>query len=680
MQRARLLQHDRTDPQPARRFCLIIKVGTSLSDTRLRVRGASPCPADKRSIMIFNFINLTNLGFDMARTAYAVRTALAACFAFTFAWYIGLEHPQWAAMTVWATSQPTRGHLLEKSFFRLLGTIAGTIVGVALVHYLTPQPMVLVLCFALWVGICTFVGYLQKTFIAYGCFLGGYTAGMIAFLDTAHPEAIFLVGIDRLATIVLGIIAATVVGYLFTGYARSDILRNRILGLLAELFEKLGSSPSGLSPEDEREVLSRLSAIDGELDQYATGSVQRHKRIYAMRGVLIAAVSLILSAKSRATVLPQQLTADEICEACELLRHGNLPEIIAHLSFIQALDQEDDSPAERLYSALLRLNEIELKPLGTLTSPKTAHIILHRDWTGAVEAGLRATLCLLAVGSIWAYSQSQMVGYILLGIGTMLALFSNLERPASSMRTVFVGQCYGVIAALLCRWVLWPLAESEWQMILLTLPVMLIAPLLIGHNKTTSSSFDYNMVSNLLLWPEWPMTETFDVSVLHGLAVLSTPIIALYAFKYMFPATIARKVDVLIGILARELEGLAADEKALSKRLTWQARFYHRTLVLMRQVDISKRHSDRAHHITSAFFTMGQLVMRIRQLLSTDDLSAAQRRALRVALLRMQAVSCKPEVLPLLLSSAASLFEGADQLLLNEAAKSAETLSDVLKA
>jgi hypothetical protein len=345
------------------------------------------------------------------------------------------------------------------------------------------------------------------------------------------------------------------------------------------------------------------------------------------------------------------------------------------LSFLQVSDGEDDSPAQRLYAALSRLNEIEQQPLGTLTSPKAPHIILHKDWIGALEAGLRVAICLFAVGLLWVYSQSQMIGYVLLGIGTMLALFSNLDRPAFSMRLVFVGQFYGVIAALICRWVLWPMADSEWQMILLTLPVLFI-----GHNKTTSSSFDYNMVSNLLLWPEWPMTETFTTSVLHGLAVLSTPIIALYAFKYMFPATMARRVDNLIALLARELASLASDEKALSKRLTWQARFYHRTLVLMRQVDISKHHVHRAHHITSAFFTLGQLVMRARQLLASDDLSVKQKRALRVSLLRIQAISEKPAQLPRLLRTAAPLFSANDQILFGEAATSADTLTEVLKA
>jgi uncharacterized membrane protein YccC len=51
------------------------------------------------------------------------RTAIAACLALVLARLIGLEYPQWSAMTIWASSQPLRGQLLERSFFRMAGTV-----------------------------------------------------------------------------------------------------------------------------------------------------------------------------------------------------------------------------------------------------------------------------------------------------------------------------------------------------------------------------------------------------------------------------------------------------------------------------------------------------------------------------------------------------------------------------
>src|SRR5690554_5943688 len=76
---------------------------------------------------------LVKLGFDIPRLHFAMRTALASGLAMALAWMLGLEHPQWSAMTVWAISQPVRGMLLEKSLFRGLGTIVGTLFGVVLV-------------------------------------------------------------------------------------------------------------------------------------------------------------------------------------------------------------------------------------------------------------------------------------------------------------------------------------------------------------------------------------------------------------------------------------------------------------------------------------------------------------------------------------------------------------------
>src|SRR5690606_22755459 len=65
---------------------------------------------------------MARLGFDVAALPFTLRTALAACAALLLGWLMGLDHAQWAAMTVWATSQPLRGQIFEKSLFRMAGT------------------------------------------------------------------------------------------------------------------------------------------------------------------------------------------------------------------------------------------------------------------------------------------------------------------------------------------------------------------------------------------------------------------------------------------------------------------------------------------------------------------------------------------------------------------------------
>ena len=95
----------------------------------------------------------SRFGFEWPRLAFGFRTALAACLALLLAWLAGLEHPQWSGMTVWAASQPLRGHLLEKSAARLAGTIIGVLFGLALMRVSHGDAMVLVIGISLWIGL-----------------------------------------------------------------------------------------------------------------------------------------------------------------------------------------------------------------------------------------------------------------------------------------------------------------------------------------------------------------------------------------------------------------------------------------------------------------------------------------------------------------------------------------------
>lgn len=57
---------------------------------------------------------MQRFGFDSDRLRFAMITACASILALFIAKYFGLTHPQWAAMTVWASAQPWRENLLEK--------------------------------------------------------------------------------------------------------------------------------------------------------------------------------------------------------------------------------------------------------------------------------------------------------------------------------------------------------------------------------------------------------------------------------------------------------------------------------------------------------------------------------------------------------------------------------------
>ncbi|WP_346899713.1 FUSC family protein [uncultured Roseibium sp.] len=578
---------------------------------------------------------LSAYGFDPARLAFAFRTAIAASIAFVLGWLMGLEHPQWAAMTVWAASQPTRGQLWEKSLFRVLGSVVGTAVGIGLVVAMQIHPALLIVGLAAWVGACTYVGNLQRGFAAYGTVLAGYTAAMVALLDAAHPDHVLSLGGDRLATVLTGVAVATLIGSLFAPAMATGRLRQSVLELLSEMLSNAASTAQ--APHERGRLLAELAAVEESLDPHGAGSLRSRQTIRSTRTLLIAATPLLLwthgdrqpagfrgcLAEAAAAIAGQDLAAARRALKAATTLDGVSPRFIDTLQALEsALEAWHDRPEP--------------------AKARPARAILHRDWVGAREAGLRAFGALMVFGILWLATGWSVGAFMLLGLSVMISLFSTFENPSRMMRSVFVGQLLGVVGALALRWLVWPYAQAEWQMILLALPFILIGPLLIGHNKTVAVSFDYNMVLMLMSQPHWPLTGTFDASLAAGFAVAAAPLAAMLAYLTIYPANLRRRIDTVREAMLHDLHDLAADPKALDHRLHWQARLYHRILRLIRLSGRSARAQDEAESAALAVLNLGHTAMWCHRISRDETKSAAERRFARSLLARLSQNALKP--------------------------------------
>src|SRR6185295_942936 len=80
------------------------------------------------------------------------------------AFWAGLDDPRWSFLTVFVVSQPDRGLVLAKSFYRILGTIAGVLVTIALVFGLAQYGELFVAAVAVWVCFCNFAARAVRNF------------------------------------------------------------------------------------------------------------------------------------------------------------------------------------------------------------------------------------------------------------------------------------------------------------------------------------------------------------------------------------------------------------------------------------------------------------------------------------------------------------------------------------
>ncbi|WP_226624809.1 FUSC family protein [Alloyangia pacifica] len=609
------------------------------------------------------------LGFDRARFVFSLRTALAACLALVIAWLLGLEHPQWAGMTVWAASQPMRGQLLEKGLFRFAGTVIGTLAGIGLILAMQVHPALLVIGLALWVGLCTGLANLARGFIAYGTVLAGYTAAMVALLDVGHPENVWTLGADRMATVLVGVLSALVVGWLFAPAADGSALRRRIRGLLADLCDQLAAPAS--DPEAARQLISAMAAAEEALDPHAAGSLRSHRETRASRALLSTALSVLLWRRGQDRPELPESARLALSEAAAALRADDSAAAQAALERAAALPDISDT-LRPLVRALAdwRAPENRARPAAEDALP----VVLHRDWIGAREAAIRATGALLLFGALWQVTGFAAGAFLLLGMSIMISIFTTFENPIAMLPFVFLGQLMGASMALAIRWLIWPHASADWQLVAMILPFILLGGLLGTHDRGMKVSFDYNMVMLLLLHPTLPLTGDFGTSVMMALAVVAAPLAALVAYRTIYPPTLRRKQVTLAKMMLHDVAALAGDADALRHRAVWRARLYHRMLRLFRLTERSARAQRDALDSGLALLDLGHATMRAHEILAHPETPAAERRALKAALARLERLSETPARAEGALSRLARRATGADAEIFRHAARSAASL------
>src|SRR5436305_14325911 len=84
---------------------------------------------------------------------FAFKTFLAGLLALYLAFWLGLDEPRWALLTVYIVSQPESGLVLAKSFYRALGTAAGILVSTLLVFTFAQYGELFLPSLVLWTGI-----------------------------------------------------------------------------------------------------------------------------------------------------------------------------------------------------------------------------------------------------------------------------------------------------------------------------------------------------------------------------------------------------------------------------------------------------------------------------------------------------------------------------------------------
>jgi uncharacterized membrane protein YccC len=413
---------------------------------------------------------------------FALRTSAASLVALYLAFRLNLDDPKWAAMTVWIVAQGSRGASLSKSQYRIMGTLVGASVAVALTANFAQTPELFIPALGIWLGACTAVATGLRNFRAYGAVLAGYTAAIVAFDSVNAPRNVFDVATARVVYICLGIIAEAVFAALFAPGSPFSDVQARLSAFLRRTAEVCAGALRG---QDDTAAVQRLYAQALELDvaaEYAAAaSSSVRRRLGHFRTALVEALAQMAAAQSlrkHVSVHPgmDEAVLDDVSAFLDAVAEGHATDDagVAHLrAEVEIALAEESRKADGSMPRLFMLDRLDTL-LGAAhdarmserrfadenAPPLNLKFGFHIDHAAALQNGLRSFVALVAGSAVWVLTAwSSGPGFVTI-LAVVCALFATRPNPVAAGVGFLKGAVAAVLAAALCHFALLPVVTD----------------------------------------------------------------------------------------------------------------------------------------------------------------------------------------------------------------------------
>ena len=181
------------------------------------------------------------------------KSLLAIYIAAWLAMWLQLEQPSTTMITVSIVMHPHSGMVLAKSFYRVIGTLAGSLFGLALMSLFPQQRELFFLSLSLWVALCAGGATLYRNFMSYGFVLAGYTAAIVTLPAMNNPLGVFDSAVMRVSEVLLGILVAAVVSDLVWPERLRLLLRQNAQAQFNMFIDFVRDSTAGNLPRAQME-------------------------------------------------------------------------------------------------------------------------------------------------------------------------------------------------------------------------------------------------------------------------------------------------------------------------------------------------------------------------------------------------------------------------------------------
>ncbi|MBR0859976.1 FUSC family protein [Bradyrhizobium liaoningense] len=243
-------------------------------------------------------------GFPVSSWVFALRVWLAMLLALYVSFWLELESPSSAALTVAVLELPTRGQGMEKAGYRLLATALGVAASIAIAGMFSQTGGLLLAVFGIWIGLCVYVAGMLDGNRAYAAALCCITVALIAIEQIDSPLQVFPTGVARGAAIGIGVLAVALVNEVLAAPDYHPVLASRLEALHRRVTEFAQAALRGeaSSTPDAANMLRDIAALHPEIASLTTESSIGTARTAAARSAMVDLVGELSLARALAAV------------------------------------------------------------------------------------------------------------------------------------------------------------------------------------------------------------------------------------------------------------------------------------------------------------------------------------------------------------------------------------------
>jgi uncharacterized membrane protein YccC len=503
-------------------------------------------------------------GIPAASWAFGIRVWIAIVLALGAAFWLELEAPSSAAVTVAILALPTRGQALEKACFRLLATFIGVAAAIAIVGTFSQTRDLMLAALAGWLGLCIYASGLMDGNRAYAAVLSGYTVAIVAIQQLDAPQRVFEIAVARGAAIGVGIAAIALVNDLL---AAPDI-HPKIESQLAAIHRRIRVYANAIirgeitDPATAAGLLRDTALLRSEMASLATESSSGPIRSVAARSTVVALVAEVQAARAlNALPATARLAFPEWTASALDRKSREDPPISVALG--RDCDSDPQKPVQSPMAwarrEVSRRDDEVLEGLSALRSGarlrRAWRTPLYQSQRAAIEAGVRSAVCFALASLFFVMAGWSSTDVSLSIVAVVIGLGAINPNPRLLTTVALMAMPIAVVLAGLLEFVVLD-GVSEFPLLAIAL-----APFVIGAtvlmtlpNRMLSTLGRLNLIYILaILSPSNPQSYNPQTYLITSLLVCAAPALLLAAQHLIPPVLGERRQHWLIESARREL-------------------------------------------------------------------------------------------------------------------------------